>query len=87
MPLYPMPRPEDDQRFTTGLALKVAEVLAAHGFPKPREGSDFLRLQLALFTFLYQPTAIEIAALNELDAKPNGVATLVPLHLVKSGGR
>jgi hypothetical protein len=56
-PAYPIPRPESghDSRFTLGLALDVAQVLARHGYPPLATGSDLLRLQQTLFTLIYQP--------------------------------
>jgi hypothetical protein len=54
--IYPIPRPEhgDDARFTVGLALDVAAVLAGHGYPPITTGADLLRLQLALFNLIHQ---------------------------------
>jgi hypothetical protein len=54
--IYPIPRPEHghDSRFTVGLALDVAAVLAGHGYPPITTGADLLRLQLALFNLIYQ---------------------------------
>lgn len=52
-PVYPLPRPVDDPRFTFGLVLDVARVLKAHGFPPLVAGPDLLRLQQALFTMIY----------------------------------
>lgn len=52
---YPLPRPEDDPRFTLGLALDISEVLARHGYPKITNGRDLTQLQQALFQFLYAP--------------------------------
>lgn len=56
-PAFPMPRPttDRDSRFTTGLTLDIAEVLARHGYPALRTGADLVRLQQALFTLIYQP--------------------------------
>jgi hypothetical protein len=56
-PSYPIPRPGTgaDTRFSLGLALDVAAVLARHGYPPPTAGADLLRLQQALFTVIYQP--------------------------------
>ena len=55
---YPINRPADgtDTRFTVGLALDVAAVLARHGYPPLTSGTDLLRLQQALFTLIYQET-------------------------------
>ena len=55
-PAYPIPRPDtgDDDRFTHGLALDVATVLARHGYPPPTCGADLRYLQHALFTLIYQ---------------------------------
>ena len=51
---YPIrPRPDEDPRFTIGLALDVAKVLHQHGYPQISGGRDFLELQQALFGFLY----------------------------------
>lgn len=51
---YPIrPRPDDDSRFTVGLALDVAQVLKDHGYPQVANGRNFLELQQALFQFLY----------------------------------
>jgi hypothetical protein len=58
---YPIPRPRtgSDARFSLGLALDVAEVLARHGYPPLTSGADLLRLQHALFTTIYQPATKE----------------------------
>lgn len=54
-PAYPISRPDGiDGRFTLGLALDVAAVLARHGYPPANTGSDLLRLQQALFALIYQ---------------------------------
>lgn len=50
---YPLPRPDDDPRFSFGLAVAVADVLAEHGYPPITSGRDYLELQQALFGFLY----------------------------------
>ena len=53
---YPItPAPDDDPRFTLGLALDVAAVLERHGYPKITAGLDFVDLQQALYRFLYVP--------------------------------
>ncbi len=52
--VYPVrPLPENDDRFTRGVALDVAEVLVRHGYPPVTAGRDFLELQRALYRFLY----------------------------------
>ncbi|MET0522643.1 MAG: hypothetical protein ABW156_11845 [Jiangellaceae bacterium] len=51
---YPLPRPEDDSRFTFGLIRDVAKVLAEHGYPPVDSGDDHVRLQQALFGFIYE---------------------------------
>jgi hypothetical protein len=53
---YPLPRPacDDDPRFTYGLVFDIADVLTAHGYPRP-EHTDWADLMLALFRFIYQP--------------------------------
>jgi hypothetical protein len=53
---YPIsPAPADDPRFTLGLAIDVADVLEAHGYPTITGGLDFVDLQQALYRFLYGP--------------------------------
>lgn len=49
---YPMPRPQNDPRFTLGLLLDVASVLERHGFPSV-SGADLGDLGQALFRYLY----------------------------------
>jgi hypothetical protein len=52
---YPIDRPDhDDDRFTIGLALDVADVLTRHGYPPIGTGVDLVRLQQALFTLIYR---------------------------------
>ncbi|MGN9890584.1 hypothetical protein [Micromonospora sp. L31] len=55
---FPIPRPAGDSRFTFGLALDVAQVLATHRYPSMVEpydgcGADLLALQQALFSLIY----------------------------------
>lgn len=50
--VYPIPRADDDPRFTFGLTLDVADALGRHGYPIAA-GGDFVALQQALFVFLY----------------------------------
>lgn len=51
---YPIsPAPDDDPRFTFGLAKDVANVLESYGYPEITGGRDFVELQQALFRFLY----------------------------------
>ncbi|WP_428963932.1 hypothetical protein [Micromonospora fluostatini] len=55
---YPLPRPAADSRFTLGLVLDVAQVLAEHGYPSIAEsydgcGVDLLALQQVLFSLIY----------------------------------
>jgi hypothetical protein len=54
---YPVPAPVSDSRFTFGLTIDVARVLADHGYPPITAGGDLVALQQALFGFLYAPTA------------------------------
>ena len=55
-PVYPLRRPHhNDRRFTVGLVIDISEVLARHGYPPLAAGNDFLRLQQAMFTAIYQP--------------------------------
>lgn len=59
---YPItPAPDNDPRFTFGLAKDVADVLETHGYPKITAGLDFVDLQQALFRFLYAPPAADVA--------------------------
>jgi hypothetical protein len=51
--MYPLPQPADDPRFTFGLIYDVGKVLAAHGYPPVSSGGDHVRLQQALFGFIY----------------------------------
>jgi hypothetical protein len=55
-PAYPIRRPDSgtDDRFTVGLALDVAAVLARHGYPSLTTGADLARLHSALFALIYQ---------------------------------
>lgn len=54
-PTYPLPHPDEDPNFNVGLLIEVAEVLAKHSYPPIAEGADLVRLQQALFGFLYGP--------------------------------
>lgn len=55
---YPIsPAPDEDPRFTLGLALDIANVLKDHGYPEITNGLDFVELQQALFRFLYRDDA------------------------------
>jgi hypothetical protein len=50
-------RPADDPRFTFGVTIDVARVLAKHGYPVDAgNGRDHVDLQQALFRFLYKDT-------------------------------
>lgn len=52
---YPVDPIEDaeDPRFTFGLIRDVAGLLADKGYPKVENSQDFVRLQQALYEFLY----------------------------------
>ncbi|MEU1805992.1 hypothetical protein [Streptomyces sp. NPDC019937] len=45
---------DHDSRFTNGLALDVAEVIEAHGYPTFTSGRDLLELRISLYRFLYK---------------------------------
>lgn len=64
---YPIPAPVDDPRFTFGLTIDVARVLAEHGYPPITAGGDLVALQQSLFGFLYQ------SASSDLDAQVDAV--------------
>ncbi|MEC3974592.1 hypothetical protein [Amycolatopsis sp. H20-H5] len=49
---YPLPAPDNDPRFTFGLLLDVADVLARRGYPMVT-GLDLVELRQTLFRFLY----------------------------------
>ena len=51
---YPIPQPEDDHRFCYGLGIDT--VLAQHGYPPVRTGTDLARIMNALFRLIYQET-------------------------------
>ena len=52
-------RPDDDPRFTFGLTLDAARVLADHGYPiEANGGKDLVEPQQALFRLLYVDTDI-----------------------------
>ena len=51
--IYPLRPPEDDPRFNFGLTSDVSKVLEAAGYPPIKSGADFVRLQQALFGFIY----------------------------------
>jgi hypothetical protein len=53
--MYPLPRPDNDPRFTYGLLFDVRQVLIDHGYPHVDNGRDLVNLQLALLRFLYGP--------------------------------
>jgi hypothetical protein len=50
---YPLPRPDDDPKFNIGLLADVIRVLETHGYPAIHQGRDIVRLQQALYGFLY----------------------------------
>ena len=54
--VYPLGRVRGgDARFTFGLALDVAAVLARHGYPPVRAAEDLIRVQQSLFELIYGP--------------------------------
>ena len=52
---YPLARPEgqNDPRFSYGLMFEVAALIEGRGYPKIDSASDLVRLQQALFHFIY----------------------------------
>lgn len=58
---YPIARPEsgEDSRFTLGMILNVGKVLAEAGYPPIQDGGDYVRLQQALFGFIYEKPEVE----------------------------
>ncbi len=68
--LYPLPAPTDDNRFTFGLVLDVAAVVARHGYPKLESGDDLAELQQALFRFLYTTAAVPQTATDRPGLDP-----------------
>jgi hypothetical protein len=70
---YPIDQPASDPRFTFGLALDVATVLAEHGYPELTSGLDIVALEQALFAFLYRPVS---AHLGSQPAEPIGQAAV-----------
>lgn len=63
VPAYPLALPGgDDPRFTVGLALDVAAVLASHGYPHLAGGGDLTHWQHTLFTGLYTNHSKETTA-------------------------
>jgi hypothetical protein len=51
---YPLPRPDDDPRFTYGLVFDIGRALERHGFPPVQHGDDIVALMSALFGFIYE---------------------------------
>ena len=53
---YPIARPVsgEDARFTYGLGIDVAVVLARYGYPPVRSGRDLARVLDALFGLIYE---------------------------------
>lgn len=92
-PVYPMPAPDADSRFTFGLIYDVGTVLAEHGYPTMRTGADHVRLHLALFGFLYTHTSdmagvLSLPAVSAYPGTPGAVtwAALSP-DLLRDLGR
>lgn len=55
MTAYPIDRRADDIRLSPALIDDVARVLVDHGYPPVVATDDVLRLQEALFSFVYRP--------------------------------
>ena len=71
---YPIERPEVDPRFSLGLTLDVAEVLADHGYPTLIAGPDYADLQRCLWEFLYGTSSAQ-AAPGGKDTAAGGEST------------
>lgn len=56
---YPLPRPDNDPRFTFGFIRDVAKVLAEHDYPPIVDGADHVELQQALFGFIYERPEVQ----------------------------
>ncbi|MFI6299517.1 hypothetical protein ACIBEJ_48540 [Nonomuraea sp. NPDC050790] len=52
--IYPLPKAEDDSRFTIGLLADLVAVLEQAGYPK-LGGHDLVDLRQAVYGFLYGP--------------------------------
>jgi hypothetical protein len=57
-PTYPLSRPVDDPKFNIGLIADVIQVIERHGYPAIHQGADIVRLQQALFGFIYGESAV-----------------------------
>jgi hypothetical protein len=51
---YPLPRTENDPRFSYGLLFDVIHAIEERGYPRFASGLDVVGLQQALFGFLYE---------------------------------
>jgi hypothetical protein len=51
---YPLPRREEDGRFTRGFCYEVSDAMQHAGYPT-LTADDMVELQLALFRFIYSP--------------------------------
>jgi hypothetical protein len=56
---YPLARPAEDPRFTFGLIYEIGKLITEHGYPRVDGGVDHVRLQQALFGFIYADEAGE----------------------------
>ena len=65
---YPLPATDDDDRFTFGLALDVADVLTRHGYPAVT-GADLVEVQQAMFRLIYQTRHNDVIADRATDTE------------------
>lgn len=65
-PAYPLDVADgNDPRFTLGVVIDIAGVLAAHGYPPITAGADIVRLQQALYGYLYGAAELANAEVSE----------------------
>lgn len=76
-PNYPLPRLDEDPRFTYGLHFDLAKVLVEHGFPE-LSGADYVDLGQAMLRFLY---ASEDRPVPQTDAAQLSMLQRCEIHV------